>query len=71
MTTKESFYHFLKNNSSQNINNFIITFDDQIEILPKKITSSKKIIQLLEIQNIIEFEIFKKAFSEYYRHIIL
>ena len=56
---------------SQYVKDFCETFKDNLDILPKHIVSSKKIITLLKIHSFNQFKIFSNVFNQYYKSKIL
>lgn len=72
MTKSLSFYYYLEfNKDCKHVIDFITMFKDKLHLLPQNISSSKKIITLLEIQSILEFQIFTNVFNEYFKSKIL
>jgi len=72
MTVPISFYYYIKYNTDcHHVKLFLKTFENKLDILPKNIVSSKKIIKILQIQSITEFEIFTNVFNQYYKFKLL
>lgn len=72
MTKSLSFYHYLEfNKDFKHVIDFVTMFKDKLHLLPQNTSSSKKIITLLEIQSILEFQIFTNVFNEYFKSKIL
>lgn len=63
-----SFYKYITSHSNDNINIFKNIFYSKIESLPDKIVSSKYLIEYLEIQSKLEFDIFKNTFLDYFKY---
>jgi hypothetical protein len=72
MTVSLSFYHYIEYNKDlKQVKDFNIMFKDKLQLLPQTITSSKRIIKILEIESILEFQVFSNVFNEYYKSKIL
>lgn len=72
MSKALSFYYYLQYNpESQYVKDFCETFKDNLDILPKHIVSSKKIITLLQIHSFNQFKIFSNVFNQYYKSKLL
>jgi hypothetical protein len=63
-----SFYKYITSHSTNNIILFKHMFNSKIDSLPDKIVSSKYLIEYLEIQSKLEFEIFKNTFLDYFKY---
>lgn len=73
----DTFYNYIKNNTSDNITRFKITFSDKIDELPDKVVSSKYLIKHLGTLNFsgqgtlpmscVEFKIFQNVYLDYFR----
>jgi hypothetical protein len=62
-----TFYYFLMKNSSPNVNAFKAHYHDKVELLPDKIVSSKKLMEILQIETSVDFVTFHRAFMEYFK----
>jgi hypothetical protein len=72
MTVPVSFYYYiLYNTDCEDVALFYKTFEHKLSLLPKNIVSSKKIIKILQIKSIIEFQIFTNVFNQYYKFKVL
>ena len=72
MTVSLSFYHYIEYNKDlKQVKDFNNMFKDKLPLLPQTITSSKRIIKILEIESILEFQVFSNVFNEYYKSKIL
>lgn len=72
MTVPLSFYHYIEYNKDlPQVKDFNNMFSDKLSILPQYTCSSKKIIKILEIESILEFQVFSNVFNEYYKSKIL
>ena len=72
MTVSLSFYHYIEYNKDlQQVKDFNNMFKDKLQLLPHTTTSSKKIIKLLEIDSILEFQVFSNVFNEYSKYKLL
>lgn len=68
MSRKElTFYRYVTNYNTDNINKFLELFGNTVEKLPDKMISSKYIIKMLNINpNTIYFKAFKNVFMDYF-----
>lgn len=68
MSRKElTFYRYVTNYNTDNINKFLELFGNTVEKLPDKMISSKNIIKMLNINsNTIYFRAFKNVFMDYF-----
>lgn len=71
MTQEFSFKYYLKNYENAETYNFKDCFKEKINMLPEKIVSSKKILELLDINDNFEKKIFQNVFSKYFKEKIL
>ena len=63
-----TFYSYIKNYDSDNINKFLELFKNEIESIPDKMTSSKYLIKFLNIHgNRANFKIFQDTYMEYFK----
>lgn len=62
-----TFYNYLAKSSTPNSRAFKMHFKEQMERLPDKIVSSKQLMKILDIKSTLDFEIFHKAFLEYFK----
>jgi hypothetical protein len=72
MSRKElTFYRYVTNYNTYNINTFLELFGNNVEKLPDKMISSKYIIKMLNINsNTIYFRTFKNVFMDYFKLIL-
>jgi len=66
-----TFYNYLQTYSSNDITLLKDLLKDKINLLPDKITSSKKIISCLNINSQNEYDLFKKVYLDYFKIKIL
>ena len=64
---KFTFYDYITNYSTSNIESFKTTFKDEIEKLPQKVVSSKFLINHLNLNTTTHFVIFNRVFMDYFR----
>ena len=62
-----TFYNYLQTYSSNDITLLKELLKDKIDLLPDKITSSKKIMMCLNINSRYEYDIFKKVYLDYFK----
>jgi hypothetical protein len=68
---KLTFYRYITNYNSANIDKFIELFENTIEKIPDRMVSSKYIIELLNINtNTIQFRAFQNVFMDYFKLIL-
>ena len=66
-----TFYSYVTNYNTDNINTFLELFGNTIEKIPDKMVSSKHIIQIFNINsNTIYFRTFKNVFMDYFKLIL-
>ena len=66
-----TFYNYLQTYSSNDITLLKDLLKDKINLLPNKITSSKKIMTCLNINSQNEYDLFKKVYLDYFKIKIL
>jgi hypothetical protein len=64
----QTFYDYITDNTSSNIDLFKVIYSDKIYTLPDKVVSSKNLIKHLQINNNYEFKIFQNVFLDYFRN---
>lgn len=62
-----SFYNYVMNKSGSDIEEFKNVFGERIESMPDKITSSKVLMILLNINDREEYRVFRNVYMEYFR----
>jgi hypothetical protein len=68
---KLTFYCYVTNYNTNNINKFLELFENRIGKIPDKIISSKYIIQILNINsNTVYFRAFQNVFMDYFKLIL-
>lgn len=68
---KLTFYSYITNYNTNNIDTFLELFGNTIEKIPDKMVSSNYIIQLLNINsNTIYFRAFQNVFMDYFKLIL-
>lgn len=68
---KLTFYRYITNYNSVNIDKFVELFKNDINKIPDKMMSSKNIIKILNINtNTIYFTTFQKVFMDYFKLIL-
>lgn len=68
---KLTFYRYITNYNTKNIDKFLDLFKNKIENIPDKMVSSKYLIQLLNINtNTIYLDTFQNVFMEYFKLIL-
>jgi len=66
-----TFYRYITNYNSSNIDKFRELFENTIEKIPDRMVSSKYIIQILNINtNTIQFTAFQNVFMDYFKLIL-
>lgn len=68
MTRSEfTFYYYIMQNDTYNIRIFMEYFGSKIENISDDIMSSKKLINVLDIQTVDAFKIFREVYLDYFK----
>lgn len=67
MTQEFSFKYYISNYRNIEIYNFNCYFKNRINEIPNRTVSSKKIMEILNINNEIEKVLFRNAFMKYFK----
>ena len=66
-----SFYNYVMNRGGEDIEEFKRVFGERIEKMPDKITSSKVLMIILNINDREEYRVFRNVYLEYFKEKML
>lgn len=62
-----TFFYYITHYNSDNISNFLTHFNEDLNILPDNICSSKYLLKTLKIDSNKGFKIFQNAYMDYFK----
>jgi hypothetical protein len=67
-----SFYTYISKTRSKNVDEFLETFYDKLDMIPaQSVVSSKYLIGVLGLTNRRKFTVFRNVYCDYFKHTIL